>query len=1037
MNAHVFSRCLLVGSLFLLVWCLGPAGARAQIPVGLGPGPVIEFTTTPPATEWATHDVAVGDASTYGTPAQLDAFAQTLNATSVVTALPGTLLTSTSRLARRQTTLGVLVTQPAGVPAVVLLARLQNTSGGDIQLLSVSYDFSILVAPVTDSVPGQRVYWSLTGLPGSWTLIPECSGLTVSTPVSALLDVGTWPHGANLHLLWLDDNNQTGADGAFAIDNVVFGGAVVGAVTITDEPYSLTVPERGTAVFTVAATGLPRSYHWLRNGAPIPGAHSASYTNAGAVYPGDNGAVFSVIVSNVLGMQTSADAILTVSPDTNAPVALSATGDFNRTTVTIRFSEPVEPATVAASNFLVFPTGTDPQATGVPAATAAVTNGTNVVIEFAGAYPADVNHSILCSGVYDTAHTPNALAATNVPLHQVLRLIDFDGPENVWRYSTETNLFGTGWETAGYDDGLWESGPAGLGRDTSLNGVPIRTSAYPFDDGAPQFFRRHFFLNANPADVVLSMRHVFEDGAVVYLNGQEAGRFNVAPGALSVNTRTPVAVADPTPISAVLPLPVTNLVAGDNVIAVVVIQNSSGSTDCEMALELTATIAEYRSGPPVVTTQPGSQLVGEGADVTLSVTAGGALPIAYQWRQNGLPIPGATNGSYSIWGVSPSQAGTYDVLLTNAVGHTGSLSATLTVAPAGPPQFISAVGSLDLTNITLTIQSVPGLDEVSAEDPAHYTVDLTTGGGGLNVESAVMTGSNVVLTTSPRLPGRNYRVTLNGVRDRAVAQNEPIPATRPVQATMVVFDYNHAWRHDQSGTDLGTDWKEAGYDDSSWPTGAGFLAFETSVAPLTLFTNLAGGSGSNTVLSLLNNTLAGLGGTNITFYFRTTLPGLPFDPAAPGNVLRATSYIDDGAAVYVNGLEAMRFNLTNPASYTNFATALSVEGAGGLITSNLAGFVTGSNVIAAEVHQNGIISSDVGWGMRLEALVTTFLPVAPKLWAGRSGGSIILAWDGAGTLQHCTDLSDPLSWENVPGLPTSPFTNSPTGPARFYRLIAP
>jgi hypothetical protein len=1034
MKAHAFTRLLL-----MLACCFVPAGAGAQILVGLGPSPVIEFTTTPPAAEWATGDIfIIGGAGTYNSPAELDAAAQTVNVSAATMTLPATSGNGTSRFARHNTTGGYLVTQVGSSAAAVLVARLRNTSGLTLELLSISYQYSVVVFPVTDAIPGQRAFWSLTGQPGSWTLIPEFTGVTVSQPLSALLDLGAWTHDTDLYLLWVDANNGTGADGGFAIDNVVFTGGLVTPVNITDQPDDLTVPERGVAVFNVSAPGLPRDYHWLRDGVPIPGAHQSGYTNPFVVYPGDNGAVFSVIVSNYLGSQTSTGAVLTVLPDTNPPVALQVVGDFTRTTATISFSEPIDPATLDASSFQVFPTGTDPQSTGVPATTAIVANATNVVIGFAAEYAADVNHSLLMFDAYDTAHTPHAIDTTILPLHQILRLIDFDGPENVWRFSTETNLFGTGWETAGYDDALWESGPAGLGRDSSANGVPIRTPAYPFNDSAPQFFRRHFYLNADPAGTTLSMRHVFEDGAVVFLNGQEAGRFNVPAGDLSVTTRAASPAGEPTLISTSMPLTTTNLVAGDNVIAVVVFQSGSASIDCEMALELTATIPAYASGSIdcICVPEPLSQVLIEGADVTFSITASGALPITYQWRRNGLPISGATNSSLTLLHVTPNQAGNYDVLLTNSFGHTGSVTATLIVHPADPPMFISALGSVNLTNFILTIQSYMGLDEASAENPAHYIVEFTTGGGALTIESAVLTGSNVVLTTSPRLQGRNYGVTLSGVRDRSVAQNEPFPSTRPVQATVVLFDYNHFWRYDQSGTDLGTSWKEPGYDDSSWPLGAGFLAEETSFFPLTLFTNLAGGSGSNTVLSLTNGTQAGLGGTNITFYFRTTLASLLFDPTAPGNVLRATSYIDDGAAIYVNGLEAMRFNLTNPASYTNFATTNSIEGVDGLITSNLAGFELGSNVIAAEVHQNSISSSDVAWGMRLEALVTTFWPVEPTvLHIARNNGDITLIWNGGGTLQMSTNVSHPAGWQNVPGLPASPFTTSATGAGRFYRVV--
>ena len=55
----------------------------------------------------------------------------------------------------------------------------------------------------------------------------------------------------------------------------------------------------------------PLSYQWRKNGANIPRATSASYTTP-AARAGDNGSLFSVVVSNIGGSVTSNSATLTV-----------------------------------------------------------------------------------------------------------------------------------------------------------------------------------------------------------------------------------------------------------------------------------------------------------------------------------------------------------------------------------------------------------------------------------------------------------------------------------------------------------------------------------------------------------------------------------------------------------------------------------------------------------------------------------------------------------------------------------------------------
>jgi hypothetical protein len=49
-------------------------------------------------------------------------------------------------------------------------------------------------------------------------------------------------------------------------------------------------------------------------------------------------------------------------------------------------------------------------------------------------------------------------------------------------------------------------------------------------------------------------------------------------------------------------------------------------------------------------------------------TSGFGSPNTYQWRKNGLSIPGATTNSYALNGVSASDAGSYDVLVSNSCG---------------------------------------------------------------------------------------------------------------------------------------------------------------------------------------------------------------------------------------------------------------------------------------------------------------------------------------------------------------------------------
>src|SRR6266704_1453350 len=74
--------------------------------------------------------------------------------------------------------------------------------------------------------------------------------------------------------------------------------------TITTQPANTTVKAGKTAKFTVTAAGTtPLSYQWRKNGVNIAGATKASYTTPRTT-AADNGALFSVTVSNSVGSVT-------------------------------------------------------------------------------------------------------------------------------------------------------------------------------------------------------------------------------------------------------------------------------------------------------------------------------------------------------------------------------------------------------------------------------------------------------------------------------------------------------------------------------------------------------------------------------------------------------------------------------------------------------------------------------------------------------------------------------------------------------------
>ena len=98
----------------------------------------------------------------------------------------------------------------------------------------------------------------------------------------------------------------------------------------------------------------------------------------------------------------------------------------------------------------------------------------------------------------------------------------------------------------------------------------------------------------------------------------------------------------------------------------------------------------YGAAGPTITSHPTSQTVAPGASVTFSVRASGSPPLRYQWRRNGVTIPGATAPDYTIASVVAADNGMrFRANVSNDIDTVGVLSneATLTVnsnqAPTG------------------------------------------------------------------------------------------------------------------------------------------------------------------------------------------------------------------------------------------------------------------------------------------------------------------------------------------------------------------
>lgn len=84
---------------------------------------------------------------------------------------------------------------------------------------------------------------------------------------------------------------------------------------------------------------------------------------------------------------------------------------------------------------------------------------------------------------------------------------------------------------------------------------------------------------------------------------------------------------------------------------------------------------------PVILLAPTNQAVQSNTTASLSVAAGGSLPLSYQWRLNGMNLAGATNSTLTLTKVNSTNAGHYSVVVSNPYGSTASPNAALALVP--------------------------------------------------------------------------------------------------------------------------------------------------------------------------------------------------------------------------------------------------------------------------------------------------------------------------------------------------------------------
>ncbi len=307
-------------------------------------------------------------------------------------------------------------------------------------------------------------------------------------------------------------------------------------------------------------------------------------------------------------------------------------------------------------------------------------------------------------------------------------------------------------------------------------------------------------------------------------------------------------------------------------------------------------------------------------------------------------------------------------------------SHTFDTADANDQTYVAPVNGLLALNTDLGFES---------EVDAAYDMTLEPG-----LQRIPHSGST--LTVDWLASGSGYRVPTNEGRE---------PESWAIDNVSIVLHLGDAelaedltlvtrgsdWKYLDDGSNQGTAWREPAFDDSSWNSGPAELGY--------------GDGDEATVVSF---------GPDADNKYTTTYFRHAFEVANAAAVTELNLLLkrDDGAVVYLNGTEAVVENIVANPQFDTFAANGSGNERDFLAFSiDPSLLVNGQNVLAVEVHQDDLTSSDVSFDLELTGRAVTAIdsdklgvlandvdpeggPLTTQLVSGPSHGTIDFESDG-------------------------------------------
>jgi hypothetical protein len=802
---------------------------------------------------------------------------------------------------------------------------------------------------------------------------------------------------------------------------------------------------------TVVAVGPSLTYQWRKNNSSLSGQTNPSFS-ASNITTGDSG-TYDVVITNSFGSITSSPVVIMVNSDSPPSSAVvSPAAPTRGVGALLTFS-------ISANGSTPFTYQWKKGGTSIPNQTNATLVLSNLTLGDAGSYTCGVTNFL--GGALSSAGvlTVNAVAGTTAGLNFT------DSGETVT--DTALGVAVVNWNNLAGANGSQAAGAltvAWTSANTWKQGLTT-----PAGD-AEVFFGYLDDGNGGNTVTISGLQSVY--GAYVV---QALGATDWGTGLLNVTITNGQTLTYSVALSGSAAFSAVSSVSAplyDNVIKLTGLQGSSGGLRGGLA-------GIIITDKPVITTQPQAPVATlySGYPFNLSAAAIGVPSLTYQWRKGGSNISGATNSTYAEASASLGDSGNYDVVVANQYGSVTSVVASVTVVDALPSNVMASPATLagcvsgtvifGVTadgSIPATYQWYKGVAELSGQtaatltlsnlqlgDVGNYSCAVTNAFGGAVSSGATLT----VSVCAPATVGINFSDAGEGPTVAAFGVDTAEWTTilggtgsgsQSVGSLNVAFTSSGTW-HQGPGTPPGNAEVLYGYlDDDSQPnvvTISGLTGVFPEYAVQTLGATDNGQSLQNVTLNgsqTLTYTyqtngsggVAGYSSPSATLFGDTlVIQGLPWDGSARGglagiiitdkpiisNQPQSTGTVYTGGSLNLIGLSAVG---ASPLNYQWRKNGVNISGGGSTYTK--------AGVVAGDAGNYSVVVTNT-YGSVTSSIVSITVVTPPSVSLSQSGGNVTLTWP-SGSLLEATNMLGP--WTT--NVATSPFTFTPTGPMKFYRL---